>query len=181
MSKRPQPNRSYPSAFDTSVDPLVLQERLDRHYELCSSCKFDSTRCLNDPQECTDFEEIGKPKTERFWLIVAIIFVLIIIWFLLQRTNAVQSGTADGGSGAQMSKTVTTMDKAVYPGTVALWLEPGADVNEVLSSVGLAGAEKMFEAEDKFVVEVPVGDESRLVLKLKAAEGVEDAGFVYQD
>lgn len=178
---RPAPNRSYPSAFDPTVPPEVMEERLKRHYRLCLGCKWDSTRCLNDPQYCADYVEIERPKNERLWLLLSIAFVIILILLMGYRILDTKRGTVIDGDSGEISRSVERLDAPIYEGAVAVWLEPGAKIEDALASVGLAGAETIFSSSDgKYIVTVDPGSEQVQAANLRRGTGVAAAGFVYQ-
>lgn len=178
---RPSPNRSYPSAFDPSVPPEILKERLDRHYRLCLGCTWDSTRCLNDPEYCADYAEIEHGKNDRLWLLLSIAFVIILILLMSYRIAATRGGTVTNGDNGEISRSIERVDAPIYEGGVAVWLEPGAKIEDALASVGLAGADTIFSSSDgKYIVTVEPGSEQIQSANLRRGAGVAAAGFVYQ-
>ena len=180
MERRQRPNWSYPSAFDPSLKPEQLQERIDRHYALCTRCTWDAQRCLNDPEYCVDFEEIPEPKNQKIALIAAIVFVIILIILLLCRTNQSNSGVVVDIDSGEVGQYIETLDRPIYSGTVSVWVKPDGKIDAALQQAGLAGAPIIFTVDDLYVIEVPEGDESKLITRLKASPEVVDAGYVYQ-
>ena len=187
MSARPTPNRSYPSAFEPGLTPEERQARLDRHYELCSGCKWDSTRCLNDPEYCVDYEKLPPRPVSRFWLIVAILFTILMILMLLWRINdarRVQGSPSDvDGRRGTVDRTIEDRSGApVYRGAVAVWLEPGGDLNEVIVEGGIDTQGVLLDSGDgKYALLVEAGREAAAINALEVHPDVADAGYVYEE
>ena len=187
MSARPTPNRSYPSAFDPTLTPEELQARLDRHYELCSGCRWDSTRCKNDPEYCVDYEKLPPRKVSRFWLIVAILFTILMIWLLFWRIGemreAQRASERGGGGNGSVTRTIEERPGSdIYRGAVAVWILPGYDLPTVIAESGVDTQGVLLDSGDgKYAILVREGKEANAINTLELHPGVADAGWVYQE
>lgn len=187
MSARPTPNRSYPSAFDPTLTPEELQARLDRHYELCSGCKWDSTKCMNDPEYCVDYEKLPPRPISRFWLIVAILFtilmILLLLWRIGELRKASESYGQTGPGGSTITRTIEDRPGVTpYSGAVAVWILPGYTIGQVVAETGIDSQGVLLDSGDgKYALLIEQGQEANAINRLELHPGVADAGWVYEE
>jgi len=108
--------------------------------------------------------------------IIAVIVILILV-FLMLRGCGGASSESDKDTGGKEIVPVTGL--LAVPGSVSVWVADGADVSAVLTLAGVSGSNVTNMGGGRFVVTVPNGAEDAAVDRLKAIEGVYDAGRVF--
>lgn len=133
-----------------------------------------------DPQ-ADGYSAVEEPRQSRTYVTIGtilLIILVVIIFLLFWRSCRDTSGDRQSSGGGGVIVDIEGMD-AVENG-VAIWLKPGADLQEVLSRNGLGDSEAVDMGEGTYVISVS-GDAKTVVEKLKDDPGLEDAGFLFTE
>jgi hypothetical protein len=111
--------------------------------------------------------------------LVGTILVIVIVALMLLMIRGCDTG-AGRDSGTNGGKEIVPVaGLSADPGVVSAWVANGSDISSVLRVAGLENATITDMGGGRFVITVPVGTEDTVVRILAEADGVYDAGRVY--
>jgi len=118
-----------------------------------------------------------KPERSMWGLlgIVVLVIILVLILMLLRDCAGEAGRVGDDGD-----KTIESVNGyAPVPGSVSVWIAPGADISQVLAAADVAAQEPVSLGGGRYVLTVEVDSEAETVEALASQDGVYDAGLVY--
>ncbi len=108
-------------------------------------------------------------------LVVVVIILILLFW----RSCGATESTGENSSGGGVIESISGLD--VVKGGVAVWLKPGASIDEVLARNGLASAEVAPFGDGTYVIAIDERDPEATVARLKNDSELFDAGFLYAE
>ncbi len=124
----------------------------------------------------------GAGRKERAYhtlgtVLATIIVIVLVLLFWHSCGFDPQDGRISSGGGIIQ----TLDDLEVIDGGVAVWLRPGATVEQVLDRNGLADSSHTSFGDGTYVIGIDDEDVPGIVARLKKDPGLYDAGFLYTD
>lgn len=122
-------------------------------------------------------ESARKPERSVWGLLGIVVLVIIVVLILMLLRDC--AGSADR-AGDTSDKTIESVNGYnTVPGSVSVWVTPGASLNAVLAAAGVEASEPVSLGGGRYVLTVTVDTEEAVVDALASQDGVYDAGFVY--
>lgn len=119
------------------------------------------------------------PSRGRFWgLLAGVVVVLLVILLLFLLPRCASSDDADAGN-PQGKEIVSVPPLDPLHGVVSVWVKPDTTVGEILERAAINTDDSVDMGGGRYIVAVPEGSEADAVRRLKASQGVYDAGLVY--
>lgn len=125
-----------------------------------------------------DPEETAR-KRDRLWALLAgAVVVLLVILFLLLLPRCAASDDPDA-SNPQGKEIVSVPPLDPMDGVVSVWVKPDTTIGEVLKKAAVSTDDSVDMGGGRYIITVPKGSEPDAVGRLKASQGIYDAGRVY--
>lgn len=119
-------------------------------------------------------------RENRSWGLLSAIVVLALVILVLFMFPRCTGRSGDAGQAAVGGREIVSVpDFEPLSGVVSLWVKPGSTPDEVLGAAGVTFDDTVEMGGGRVIVVVAKGAEADAVRRLKATEGVYDAGLVY--
>jgi len=130
--------------------------------------------------EPADLEDEEPTRRRSLWGLVPVLvaIAIIIIVLLLLRDCAGTQSPDDDGRG----KTIEDISGLTpVEGVISLWIDEGADIDEVLAAAGVTAEADIDLGGGRHVLDVAAGSEKTAIAALERTPGVNDAGRVFEE
>lgn len=118
-------------------------------------------------------------RRDRLWALLAgAVVVILVILFLLLLPRCAASNDPEA-SNPQGKEIVAVPPLDPMDGVVSVWVKPDTTIDEVLKKAAVSTDDSVDMGDGRFIITVPKGSEADAVSRLKASQGIYDAGRVY--
>jgi hypothetical protein len=122
----------------------------------------------------------AQERDNRSWgLLSAIVVLVLVILVLIMFPRCTSRGGDTGRAAVGGREIVSVPNFEPLSGVVSLWVKPGSTADEILQAAGVTFDDTVDMGGGRVIVVVAKGAEADAVRRLKATEGVYDAGLVY--
>ncbi|MDA3936343.1 MAG: hypothetical protein PF636_05690 [Actinomycetota bacterium] len=124
-----------------------------------------------------DSKESSDRSVRTLATVILLVIVIIVVLLLWRSCDATGKSDSDSGGGGVVE---SVEGLSIAPGDVAIWLNEGASIDDVLARHNLS-ADGMVAFDDGTTFVIPIGDADSedLVAELKKDVDLMDAGYLY--